>query len=124
MKIEFRKVPQTKKEFTASLNSVKLEGTFSKITPSLVKVEAQLSGNTPIQCSRCGANDALKLDETVDFLLSDGIYNQQTDDLVIEITNSVIDFDEIIQSEVESIQSDYNYCNRCSESSDLLEQEI
>jgi uncharacterized metal-binding protein YceD (DUF177 family) len=124
MKIEFRKVPQTKKEFTSLFDSVKLEGTFSKITPSLVKVEAQLLGDTNIQCSRCGVDMEKKLNERVDCLLSDGIYNQQTDDLIIEITNGVIDFDEIIQSELESLQSDYNYCNSCSNASDVLEQEI
>ena len=39
MKIEFKKVPTTKKELETSFNSVKIEGTFCRISSSLVKIE-------------------------------------------------------------------------------------
>ena len=82
MKIEFRKVPQTKKEFTSLFDSVKLEGTFSKITPSLVKVEAQLLGDTNIQCSRCGVDIEKKLNEKKTFILQrKGLFEKQESQL-------------------------------------------
>jgi hypothetical protein len=124
MKIEFRKVPQTPKEFKASLDSVEIEGTFCKISQSLVKIDAVLNGNTTIDCCRCGITDTITINEKADFLLSDGIYQDtESEDLVIEIDNSIIDFDEIIGSEIESIKSDYYLCDKCTQDNDY-EQEF
>jgi hypothetical protein len=124
MKIEFRKVPQTPKEFKASLDSVEIEGPFCKISQSLVKIDAVLKGSTEIDCCRCGITDTITLDEEANFLLSDGIYKKaESEDLVIEIDNSLIDFDDIIESELESIKSDYYLCENCSQNNDY-EQEF
>ncbi len=125
MKIEFRKVPNTLKEFQFDYDSVKIEGTFCKISPSLVKIDGILSGNASIMCSRCGEDDTVILNEKLDFLLSDGIYkanSSDSDELVIEIEDNIIDFDEIIQSEISSICSDYHICAKCA-NSDFVEQE-
>jgi len=124
MKIEFRKVPHTPKELNVEYNSVKFEGTFCKISPSLVKIQGHLLGDLTLTCSRCGIDDTVALDEKSDFLLSDGIYksNSEDDELVIEIENGLIDFDEIIQSEINSIQSDYHICTSC-EDRDFIEKE-
>ncbi|QDF30039.1 DUF177 domain-containing protein [Halarcobacter anaerophilus] len=124
MKIEFRKVPQSPKEFTAEYSSVKFEGTFCKISPSLVKIQGHLIGNLTLTCSRCGIEDTVTLDEKSDFLLSDGIYKSDSDEdeLVLEIENGTIDFDEILQSEIASIQSDYHICASC-EDCDFVEKE-
>ena len=125
MKIEFRKVPFTPKEFQSDYDSVKIEGTFCKISPSLVKIDGILSGNTAIICSRCGEDDTITLNEKVDFLLSDGVYKANSSDsveLVVEIEDNIIDFDEIIQSEISSICSDYHICTKCS-NNEFVEQE-
>ena len=125
MKIEFKKIPQEKKEFNTSLDSVKIEGTFCSISSSLVKIEASLIGNIEIDCSRCGALDTLVVNEELKLLLSDGVFKGDEDEfLVIEIENSLIDFDEIIQSEVNSIKSDYLYCKDCIADSSIFEQEF
>lgn len=125
MKIEFKKVPLSPKEFSSELNSVEISGTFCKISQSLVKIDAVLKGNTTIDCCRCGITDTVNLNEEANFLLSDGIYkdNTESEDLVIEIDNSLIDFDEIIESEIESIKSDYYLCDKCSQDNDY-EQEF
>ena len=125
MKIEFKKIPQEKKEFNTSLDSVKIEGTFCRISSSLVKIEASLIGNIEIDCSRCGALDTLVVNEELKLLLSDGIYKGDDEEfLVIEIENSLIDFDEIIQSELNSIRSDYHICKNCLEDNQLFEKEF
>tara|TARA_B100001063_G_scaffold201362_1_gene194766 strand:+ start:254 stop:631 length:378 start_codon:yes stop_codon:yes gene_type:complete len=125
MKIEFKKAPQTPKELEVVLNSVKIEGTFCKISQSLVKIDAMLIGNTDIDCCRCGKTDNIEVNEKLDFLLSDRIIkNDESEDLVIEIENGLIDFDEIIQSELEAIKSDYHICEQCSNNNDDFEKEF
>jgi len=125
MKIEFKKVPQTPKELVVDFASVKIEGTFCKISPSLAKINAKLKGDTEIDCCRCGITDTISLDEDLDFLISDGIFkDNDCEDLVIEINNSIIDFDEIIQSELNSIKSDYYICESCSQESNDFEKEF
>ena len=125
MKIEFKKIPQEKKEFNTSLNSVKIEGTFCRISSSLVKIEASLIGNIEIDCSRCGALDTLVVNEELKLLLSDGVFKGDEDEfLVIEIENSLIDFDELIESELNSIRSEYYICKECLQYGDNFEKEF
>ena len=125
MKIEFRKVPQTTKELVVEYNSVKIEGTFCKISQSLVKVDAVLLGNTDIDCCRCGISEIIEVDEELHLLLSDGVYNKdESEYLVIEVENNLIDFDEIIESELNSIKSDYHICNDCLQLGDNFEKEF
>ena len=118
MKIEFKKVPQSPKNFVASYNSVEIEGTFCKISQSLVKVDSTIKGETSIQCARCGEDDTITLEDEFNFLISDGIFkneSSETEDLIIEVDDHIIDFDEIIQSEISSIYSDYHICKDCAD---------
>lgn len=125
MKIEFKKVPQTPKILEAESDSVKIEGTFCKISQSLVKIDAQLTGNTHILCCRCGETEDIEVNEKLNFLLSDGIFKgDEGEDLVIEVEDGLIDFDEIIQSEVEAIKSDYHICEQCSKDNGDFEKEF
>ena len=125
MKIEFRKVPQLSKELEIVHNSVKIEGTFCKISQSLVKIDAVLQGSTDIDCCRCGETEEIEVDEELHLLLSDGIYkNDESEYLVIEVEDSIIDFDEIIQSELNSIKSDYYLCDKCAQLGDNFEKEF
>ena len=125
MKIEFKKVPQTPKVLEVEFNSVKIEGTFCKMSQSLVKIEAMLIGNTNIDCCRCGIVDNIEVNEKLNFLLSDGIFkDDDCEDLVIEIEDGLINFDEIIQSELEAIKSDYHICEQCSNDNGDFEKEF
>ena len=125
MKIEFRKVPQTPKELEVDYNSVKIEGTFCKISQSLVKVDAVLKGSTDIDCCRCGITEVIEVDEELHLLLSDGVYKKdESEYLVIEVENGLIDFNEIIESELNSIKSDYHICNNCLQLGDNFEKEF
>ncbi|RBQ32576.1 hypothetical protein ACNSOS_08580 [Aliarcobacter vitoriensis] len=126
MKIEFKKVPTDKKELKTEFNSVKIEGTFCRISSSLVKIEAKLSGNIDIDCSRCAELEILSLDEELKLVLSDGVFKGEEKDefLVIEIENSLIDFDEIIESELNSVKSEYHICKECLQKDKLVEQEF
>jgi len=126
VKIEFKKVSKDIKKLKVEFNSVKIEGIFYKIALSLVKIEAKLSGNIEVDCSRCTQTETLTLDEELKLLLSDGIFKgeEKEEFLVIEVENSLIDFDEIIQSELNSIKSDYHLCKKCLQKDELIEQEF
>lgn len=125
MKIEFRKVPQTTKELLVQYNSVKIEGTFCRISSSLVKVDAVLKGKTDIDCCRCGITEVMEVNEELNLLLSDGIYSGNEEEyLVIEIEKGLIDFDDIIESELNSIKSDYHICDECQKYGDNFEKEF
>jgi len=118
MKIEFRKIPNIPKEFEISSNSVKFLGIFSKITNKLVKIEANIIGDYDVECCKCGNKIIKKLNEKNIFIISDGIFSSENNDIdeeiIVEVDNHIVDFDEILQSELESIKSDYYICDNCT----------
>ncbi len=127
MKIEFRKLPIEPTEFEISSNSVKFLGTFSKITSNLAKVDTTLLGNCDVDCCKCGATLNIELNEKINFLVSDGIYTPDSRDdeeaIVIEVENHIVDFDEILHSEIESLNSEYYLCDTCKNDDKFVEIE-
>jgi len=117
MKIEFRKIPLQVSDFELYANLVKFSGTFSKISPKLAKIEGSLQGPCEIDCYKCGQSFNMDLDEDIKFLVSDGVYSNRSDEdeLVIEMQNHTLDFDEILHSEIESLKSEYFTCDSCNE---------
>lgn len=125
MKIEFRKVPLQESKFEIDSDSVKFLGTFSKISQKLVNLSGKIYGNTTVLCCKCAKEIALNLDDKVDLLISDGIYSSQNDEdeIVVEVENHTIDFDELLNSELESIKSEYFICDQCKDSENTIEIE-
>ena len=118
MVIEFRKVAQTSKSFEDQVDSVKIEGTFCRISPRLIEIDSRLHGKTEVDCSRCGDTFDTVANEELDFLISDGLYEDKDSDksldrIVIEVDDHTIDFQEIIKSELESFKLDYHVCENC-----------
>jgi uncharacterized metal-binding protein YceD (DUF177 family) len=125
MKIEFRKVPLQSSDFEVSLDSAKFSGTFCKISPKLAKIAGNIGGELNVDCCKCGKTFPIKLDEETQLLISDGVYKSSEEDefIVFEVENSTIDFEEILQSELESLKSEYYICDTCNESNDSIEIE-
>ena len=127
MKIEFRKVPLNESEFKINSNSVKFLGTFSKISSKLAKIRAKLNGNCDVDCCKCGKIIAINIDENISFLVSDGNYepNQHDDEefVIIEAEDHILNFDDILHSEIESQKSEYYICNTCEENKNFIEIE-
>jgi len=127
VKIEFRKLPIEATEFEISSNSVKFLGTFSKITSNIAKVDTTLLGNCDVDCCKCGNIINIELDEKVNFLVSDGIYTLDSRDdenrIVIELEDHIVDFDELLHSEIESLNSEYYICDTCKTSDKFIELE-
>jgi hypothetical protein len=120
MKIEFRKIPLQPSDFELYYDSVKFSGTFSKISPKLVKIEGALQGPCEVECYKCGQSFTKDLDDEVNFLVSDGVYSNKSDEeelVVIETSNHILDFDELLHSEIESFRSEYFSCDTCTDDS-------
>ena len=123
MKIELRKIPFTKSDFEASLNNIVIKGSFYKETPNIAKVDAILNGEVEVKCVKCLDNFTRKVEENLKLIITDRVYNGFDNEYdIIEINSNIIDFDDIITSEIESIKLDYdNICEKCKESNLDLE---
>lgn len=125
MKIEFRKIPLNTSEFEIDSNSVKFSGTFSKISSKLAKIDGSIKGYLEVDCCKCGQTFKISLDDEAIFLVSDGVYSNQNEEefVVVEVENHILDFDEILQSELESLKSEYHICDTCKKNNDFVEIE-
>ncbi len=112
MKIEFRKIPYTKSDFNIADDLLICEGTFFKESNRIVAVDMTLCGQTMVDCDICGDTFSLSIDEKQKFKVYDGL--SEVEDLdMIECQDHMVDFDEIVHSEISSIKSDYHYCDKC-----------
>jgi len=126
VKIEFRKIPLDESEFEISSNSVKFLGTFSKISSKLAKINSKLIGKCDVDCCKCGTTFTIPVNTEVKFLVSDGIYSSEQDEeefVIIEVEEHLMDFDEILHSEIESLKSEYHICDTCKNNDELVEIE-
>ncbi len=126
MKIEFKKVQTIEKEFSLKLNSVEFSGTFCRISQNLIKLQSKIVGKLLVDCCKCGDEHSINIDENQDFILSDGEFsslNEREGEMIIEIENHIVDFDEILSSELESIKSDYHICSNCQKNDNYIDIE-
>jgi len=126
VKIEFRKIPLDESEFEISSNSVKFLGTFSKISSKLAKINSKLIGKCDVDCCKCGTTFTIPINTEVKFVVSDGIYSSEQDEeefVIIEVEEHLMDFDEILHSEIESLKSEYHICDTCKNNDELVEIE-
>ena len=118
-------IPSSSVEITS--NSVSFSGTFSRISSNLAKIDSTLTGKHGVECYKCNSKIDIFLNQEQKFLVSDGIFSsgdERDDELVIEIQNHIVDFDEILASELESINSDFFTCDICKQNTDYINIEI
>ena len=127
MKVEFRKVPNVPKEFKVCVNSVNFLGTFSRISNKLVRIDSKITGIHPIECYKCGKDLTLNIDEKHVFTVSDGVFdslNEREGEIIIELDNHIVNFEDILNSELESISSEYHTCEDCNTNDEFVDIEI
>jgi hypothetical protein len=74
----------------------------------------KIDGNVVVQCNMCGIDMNESVNEELDFILHNGVFNGFDDSLdVIEVQNNLIDFDEILIGELELIKDNYFKCENC-----------
>ena len=117
MKVTLRKIGKTPLDFEIDSDKITFKGFLQYHSGKLILLKADLKGKFKTQCSRCGDDFELDVDEKVEFFISDGLY-QDDDNLeldVVESLNSIVDLDELLNSELELIKCDYNSCENCKD---------
>ena len=114
MQIPFRRITTEPQPFSIQKRGVTISGTLRKGPSGLVLLEAAMQGSLEVDCYRCGESFAIMPDEKVEFLIADGIFHGQDDTYdVVEMHDGVVDLDEIFDSEIALIESDYHACDKC-----------
>ena len=115
MNIILRKVTKTPLDFEVESDEITFKGYLQYNSNKLILLHADLKGVVDTQCSQCGEEIKLSVNEIVEFFVSDGLYTDDVDiDLdVVESLDSTANIDELLHSEVELIKSDYHSCKNC-----------
>jgi uncharacterized metal-binding protein YceD (DUF177 family) len=115
LQIAFKKVNKEGIEFSLNTEELNFFGKLYTKSNGLVSCKAKIEGETSHICDRCGDDLVLKIDEDIDIFISNGVYeNNEKDEIdVVEFYDEIIYLDEILNSEVEALRSDYHYCNKC-----------
>lgn len=122
MVVSFKKVTTAPRTFNIETENLKFFGEFSYFNKNLVKLSGKIIGDIPLECSRCLEVETVNQNVDLEILLSDGLYKQEdhSPELdIIEFENGQIDFDYILNGEIESIQSDYFLCSKCKKTDDF-----
>jgi hypothetical protein len=118
MKIELRKINKTPLDFDIKFGKITFKGYLQYHSGKLVLLKAKLSGLIDTQCDLCAKDIEINADEDIEFFISDGIYNDEhsLEKDVVESFNSIADLEELLNSEIELIKSDYHSCEECQNS--------
>ena len=115
MKVTLRKVTKTPLDFEVKSNEITFKGYLEYHSGKLILLKADLSGLLTKPCDTCAEEFKMPVDEKVEFFISDGIYesdhNIEFD--VVESFDGIADIEELLNSEVELIKSDYHSCENC-----------
>lgn len=115
MKVALRKVTKTPLDFEVCSDEITLKGYLEYDSGKLILLKANLKGLVNTECSLCGEEMKVPVDDIIELFISDGIY-EGNDDIaldVVESFDSTADLDEILNSEIELIKSDYFTCENC-----------
>jgi uncharacterized metal-binding protein YceD (DUF177 family) len=121
LEIAFKKVNKEGFDFSLTCGKINFFGKVYQKSPILVLLKAKLEGELEHKCDRCAEDICLIVDEQIEMLISDGAYKTTKTDkfiiqdtlAVIEVYDGLINFNEILQSEIELYKSDYHYCTTC-----------
>ena len=115
MKVVLRKVTKTPLDFEVKSNEITFKGYLEYHSGKLILLKATLSGSLEKACDTCAEEFKMSVNEEVEFFISDGIYEDENSiELdVVESFNGIADIEEILNSEVELIKSDYYSCENC-----------
>ena len=115
MKITLRKVGRSPFNFEKNHEQISLKGFLQYDKEKLVLLDAKLNGFVEAECAICGEEFELEVDEDLKFYISDGVFIDENNSMidVVEAKNGELDIDELLESEIELIKSDYHCCEFC-----------
>lgn len=124
MIIFFDKIGSTPKPIDFELDGVTLIGTLQKSGYHQVTLDSKLSGNLELICDRCGADYSYDFSSKLVLKLSDIVSENKVDLDIIEFLDGNIDISYVLNSEINSVKSSYNYCEKCDNSEEEFEREF
>ncbi|WP_200762591.1 hypothetical protein [Nitrosophilus alvini] len=114
MKIDFKKATAHPREFSVEKEGVVFSGIYKKENVKTVDIKGNIKNSILVTCRRCSKEFMIKLEESLHIKASDGIFKGNCEEAdVIEFLDNKIDFDYILESEIESIKLDYHLCEDC-----------
>ena len=115
MKIAFAKISAAPVPFEISRDGLKFSGNLKRKDFKFIECKGEIKGKIPYICDRCGKEFDLDVSESVNLLLSEGIFNDERHESldVMKFFGAEVDVDEILRSETEAFKSDYFYCEEC-----------
>ena len=118
MKVTLRKVTKTPLDFEVKSDEITFKGYLEYHGGKLILLKASLKGSLKKACDACAEEFKLPIDEEVEFFISDGIYEDENDTIldVVESFDGIADIEELLNSEIELIRSDYHSCDECKHS--------
>ena len=118
MQVTLRKVGKTPLDFEVKSDEITFKGYLQYDANKLILLKAKLSGKLITECDICAEEFKLDVDEDVEFFISDGIYEKDENSIVdvVESFNSTVEIEDLMNSEIELIKSDYNSCENCKSS--------
>ncbi|MDA3909271.1 MAG: hypothetical protein PF437_09280 [Sulfurimonas sp.] len=122
MKVTLRKVGPTPIDFEVKSDEITFKGYLQYDSGKLILLKANLEGMTLTECNQCGEEFELPVNEEIKLFISDGVYEDESNiELdVVESFNSVADLDELLNSEIELIKSDYYSCENCKKNNERI----
>ena len=116
MQVNLRKVTSIPLDFEVKSSEITFKGFLQYNSGKLILLKAKLSGSLDLDCSNCANEFNKQIDEEVEFFISDGLYQDESGPLldVVESFDSTVDMDELLNSEIELIKTDYNICPECA----------
>jgi hypothetical protein len=127
LKIPFHKI-RGESDFVLDLNeennfSIKAKFTLKQKEYNLLHSLLKIEGSINSICNTCSDDIILEISEEIEFLISNGIYKGSHSEFdVIEAVDGEIDFNSILESEIELIRDDsYKKCDSCKDKEVNLE---
>ena len=114
MKITLRKINKTPLDFEIKSSEITFKGYLQYDTAKLILLKANLSGKITTDCDVCADEFEMNIDEEIEFFLHSGIYKGEDSLIdVVECFDDTADLEELLNSELELIKSDYKSCENC-----------
>ena len=115
MKIALRKVTKTPLDFEVKSDEITFKGYLQYHSGKLILLSANLNGFLTKDCDTCAEEFKMPINEEIKFFISDGIFEDDNSiELdVVESFDGTVDMEELLNSEIELIRSDYHSCDSC-----------
>lgn len=112
--IPFKHLSASPFHFEVKSNNVVFLGTLSLKEHHLAQLNGTIMGTLSLPCDRCGQDITHELNEDVSFGVYDGELRSEHEELdIVEVSNGIINMEELLDSELELIKSDYFHCPMC-----------